>query len=49
MHGGGKGSGAPKGERNGSYKHGGFTAEAIDLRREVAALLKAIRKGTLNV
>src|SRR5215207_6426111 len=24
MHGGARGSGAPKGSRNGSYKHGGF-------------------------
>src|SRR3954463_6190039 len=28
MHGGARGSGAPKGSRNGSYKHGGFTCEA---------------------
>ena len=47
-HGGAKGSGAPKGPANGSYRHGGFTAEAIDLRREVAALLRAVRKGTRN-
>jgi hypothetical protein len=45
MHGGARGSGAPKGERNGAYKHGGFTAEAIQLRREVAALLKSIKEG----
>ena len=37
--------GGPKGERNGAYKHGAFTVEAINLRREVAALLKSIRDG----
>ena len=41
-------AGAPKGKANGSYRHGGFTVEAIDLRREVSALLRAVRKGTLN-
>jgi hypothetical protein len=39
MHGGAKGSGAPKGERNGNYKHGNFTQEAIELRRQVRALV----------
>ena len=29
MHGGAAGSGAPKGRRNGKYRHGGFTTEAI--------------------
>jgi hypothetical protein len=44
MHG-GKRSGAPKGEANGAYVHGGWTEDAINLRREVSRLLKAIRKG----
>ena len=39
MHGGTKGSGAPKGERNGNYKHGHFTQEAIELRRQVRAFI----------
>lgn len=39
------GSGAPSGERNGAYRHGSFTAEAIALRREVGRLLKAVRGG----
>jgi hypothetical protein len=39
MHGGAKGSGAPKGERNGNYKHGHFTQEAIELRRQIRALI----------
>src|ERR1700730_15606384 len=30
MHGGAAGSGAPKGRRNGKYRQGGFTTEAID-------------------
>ena len=29
----GAGGGGPKGARNGSYKHGLFTAEAVELRR----------------
>jgi hypothetical protein len=41
MHGGAKDSGAPKGERNGQWKHGGFTREAVELRREVNELLNA--------
>ena len=47
MHG-GKGSGAPMGEANGSYVHGCETLEAVALRREVSRLLKAIR-GTADV
>ena len=38
MHG-GKGSGAPKGERNGNWKHGGNTREAICLRKSVRRLM----------
>jgi hypothetical protein len=33
MHGGAKGSGGPKGARNGNYKHGRHTAEAMATRR----------------
>jgi len=40
MHGGAAGSGAPKGKRNGKYRHGGFTTEAIDERRRLAALIR---------
>ncbi|WP_407640391.1 hypothetical protein [Altererythrobacter xiamenensis] len=43
MHGGARGSGAPKGKRNGMWRHGGFTAEAVALRREVHELLRSIR------
>jgi hypothetical protein len=36
--------GAPKGSRNGNYKHGARTKEAINAGREVNALLRYIRK-----
>lgn len=45
MHGGSRGSGAPSGERNGSFKHGGWTKETVELRREASRLLKAIREA----
>jgi hypothetical protein len=43
MHGGAKGSGAPRGERNGSYRHGLFTREAIAERRALRALIRDFR------
>src|SRR3979411_1942609 len=43
MHGGAAGSGAPKGERNGKYRHGGFTTEAIDERTRLASLIRERR------
>jgi hypothetical protein len=39
MHGGAKGSGAPKGNRNGSYRHGLFTCEAIEERKLLRAMM----------
>ena len=39
---GGLSPGAPKGNRN-AVKHGRYTAEAVVSRREVAALLRAMR------
>jgi glucans biosynthesis protein len=45
MHGGAKGSGAPRGERNGNYRHGQFTSEAIQERRTLMALVKVLRRG----
>jgi uncharacterized protein YjcR len=42
MHGGADGGDAPRGNRN-ALKHGRYTAEAIDQRREVAALIRACR------
>ncbi len=40
MHGGAKGSGAPKGHDNGNYRHGGFTCEAIQERHLVRMLIR---------
>ena len=42
---GGKSPGAPKGERNGAWKHGGDTNEAIALRQAASRLIRAIRNG----
>jgi glucans biosynthesis protein len=44
MHGGAKGSGAPKGSRNGSFKHGAFTCEAIEERRNMRELIADVRE-----
>jgi uncharacterized protein YjcR len=41
MHGGAKGSGAPKGNRN-ALRHGVYTSEAIAWRKEINELM---RKG----
>jgi glucans biosynthesis protein len=52
MHGGAKGSGGPKGARNGNFRHGRYTAEAIASRRwlrerirQVMALITPLRGG----
>ena len=42
MHG-GTNTGAPKGERNGAYRHGLLTAAAIGQRRELRELIKESR------
>lgn len=42
MHG-GKGSGAPLGNQN-AFKHGLYTADSLDLRRHVNALMREGRK-----
>lgn len=39
---GGLSPGAPKGNRN-AFKHGRYTAEALARRREVAALIRAMK------
>jgi len=49
MHGGAKGSGAPRGERNGNYRHGRFTAEATRQRRMLRAWINAIRSAMAKV
>ena len=43
MHGGGS-PGAPKGEANGNYRHGCFTNEAIELRRELNEWARLMKK-----
>ncbi|MFC5081786.1 HGGxSTG domain-containing protein [Microvirga arabica] len=40
MHGGAKGSGAPKGAANGNYRHGTFTCEAIESQRAIRRLIQ---------
>ena len=41
MH--GAGGGAPKGKRNGNWRHGGRTAEAVELRRWATELVREAR------
>ncbi len=43
MHGGAKGSGGPPGERNGNYKLGLWTGEAVAARRAARARIRRIR------
>lgn len=43
LHGGASGSGAPKGERNGMWRHGGDTSEAIALRQAANRLVRAVQ------
>jgi glucans biosynthesis protein len=43
MHGGAKGSGAPRANRN-ARKHGRFTRDAIVERRQIRALLGDVRR-----
>lgn len=40
---GGKSSGAPCGEANGSYRHGGWTHEAVEARRNASAILREVK------
>jgi uncharacterized protein YjcR len=41
MH--GAGGGPPKGNRN-AHKHGGFTAEELELKRQISALARMTRE-----
>jgi hypothetical protein len=45
MHGGAPGTGAPKGERNGNYRHGFYTAEAMAERRALRELLRELENA----
>src|SRR5829696_6610140 len=40
MHGGAKGSGGPRGTRNGNYKHGRYTAEAKQRRLQLTQWIR---------
>ncbi|MFC3174837.1 HGGxSTG domain-containing protein [Novosphingobium bradum] len=40
LHGGASGSGAPSGERNGVFRHGGRTVEAAALRRAASRIIR---------
>jgi glucans biosynthesis protein len=43
MHGGAKGSGGPRGDRNGNFKHGIWTRESLATRRALRAKVREIR------
>jgi hypothetical protein len=41
--------GGPKGKRNGRYKHGRFTAEAIANRRAISELVRQARRSAAAI
>jgi hypothetical protein len=43
MHG-GAGGGAPKGQRNGNYRHGGSTKEGLALLRHINMLGRLLKR-----
>ncbi len=47
--GGSIGSGAPKGEANGNYRHGRFTCEAIEQRRQLSAWIRMMAQAAQEV
>src|SRR6516225_2476469 len=42
MHGGAKGSGGPRGDRNGNFKHGLWTSESLETRKAMRAKVREI-------
>jgi hypothetical protein len=46
MHGGAPGSGGPMGSRNGNYKHGRYSAEAVASRRWLRQQIREVRALT---
>ena len=44
MHGGADGSGAPRGSKNGNYKHGRYTEEVQATRRWLREATRLVRK-----
>jgi hypothetical protein len=51
MHGGAKGSGGPRGDRNGNFKHGLWTREGLEMRKAASAKVREVRAllGALGV
>ncbi len=49
MHGGAKGSGAPRGKANGSYRHGQFTCEAMETRALIREMIKGMRAFAADI
>ena len=47
MHGGAQGSGAPPGNYN-AFKHGEYSREAVEMRRQVSALVRQVRQMLLE-
>lgn len=45
----GAGGGAPRGKAHGLYRHGRFTCEAIEQRKEIAALIAEARQTAAAV
>jgi hypothetical protein len=43
MHGGACGSGGPRGEQNGNYRHGHYRAESLEQQRSLRALIREAR------
>ena len=43
MHGGAKGSGGPRGQRNGNYRHGLWIRKRLEERRKLLAEIRQIR------
>jgi hypothetical protein len=43
MHGGARGSGGPRGDRNGNFKHGLWTCESLETRKTARAKVREIR------
>jgi hypothetical protein len=43
MHGGAKGSGGPRGDRNGNFKHGLWTCVSVEMRETMRAKVRQIR------
>lgn len=42
-------AGAPRGPSHGMYKHGRFTCEAIDARRQIAKLIADARRTAITI